>query len=99
MEPCQASTLAYESEPRSAVPGHHCQHLLKLTWSTMDGPAFDTWLQSIPSLSGEADVTVTLHRLNGRIAYRAGMGRGAVWWIRSRWRTCPSPSRGEAGGQ
>ena len=30
-----------------------------------NGGAFDTWLQSIPSLSGENDVTVTLHWLNG----------------------------------
>ena len=63
MELCQAlsSTMNQSliSHIRASLPAHAHSYLVN------NGGAFDTWLQSIPSLSGENDVTVTLHWLNG----------------------------------
>ena len=65
MEAVPGFELAYESEPdrpyQGIVAGTLTAHLVN------NGGAFDTWLQSIPSLSGENDVTVTLHWLNGHL--------------------------------
>ena len=50
--------LVYEQEPdkpfQGIIPSTLTAHLMN------KGGAFDTWLQSIPSLTGENDVTMTL---------------------------------------
>lgn len=57
--------LSYESEPDQPYQGIISStltcHLIN------DGGAFDTWLQNIPSLTGENDVTITLEWKDGSI--------------------------------